>query len=271
MATRRIQDLENVEEVLADSIIPVGEATKTKSMLVSQLKNWLSGFFVGLSGDQTIDGNKKLQALIMRAISATKGGEIIFEKNTGGNISDVRLDVANNLFRIFATNSSGNTVVPLQVDFNNSCLLAITPSSATDNTTKVATTAWVNSRLGGTGITSTEIGYLNGVTSAIQTQLNGKIPNPSGSNTNFKIACSNNFKIQGGIVTTATNTNYYTVTFPTAFTSQPVLLTRYLATQGRGYEGTSAVSNTGFTTYVTSASASFHQNGKGVAWIAYGI
>lgn len=58
MATKRIQDLENVEEVLADSIIPVGEATKTKSMLVSQLKNWLSSFFVDNTGDEDIEGVK---------------------------------------------------------------------------------------------------------------------------------------------------------------------------------------------------------------------
>lgn len=59
MATRRIQDLENIEEVLPDSIIPVGESTKTKSMLVSQLKNWLSSFFVGKTGDETIYGTKR--------------------------------------------------------------------------------------------------------------------------------------------------------------------------------------------------------------------
>lgn len=58
MATKRIQDLENVEEVLADSIIPVGEATKTKSMLISQLKNWLSSFFVNNTGDEDIEGVK---------------------------------------------------------------------------------------------------------------------------------------------------------------------------------------------------------------------
>ena len=58
MATRRIQDLENIEEVLPDSIIPVGESTKTKSMLVSQLKNWLSSFFVGKTGNETIAGVK---------------------------------------------------------------------------------------------------------------------------------------------------------------------------------------------------------------------
>lgn len=58
MATKRIQDLENVEEVLPDSIIPVGEATKTKSMLISQLKNWLSSFFVGKTGNENINGEK---------------------------------------------------------------------------------------------------------------------------------------------------------------------------------------------------------------------
>ena len=58
MATKKIQDLENIEEVLPDSIIPVGEATKTKSMLVSQFKNWLSSFFVSKTGDEIISGLK---------------------------------------------------------------------------------------------------------------------------------------------------------------------------------------------------------------------
>ena len=55
---------------------------------------------------------------------------------------------------------------------------APTPAS-TSNSTEIATTAWVNTRLGGTGITSTEIGYLDGVTSSIQTQLNAKAPTDS--------------------------------------------------------------------------------------------
>lgn len=58
MATKRIQDLENIEEVLPDSIIPVGEATKTKSMLVSQLKKWLSNFFVDKTNNEEIGGVK---------------------------------------------------------------------------------------------------------------------------------------------------------------------------------------------------------------------
>lgn len=58
MATKRIQDLENIEKVLPDSIIPVGEATKTKSMLVSQLKNWLSTFFVDKTSNEEIGGVK---------------------------------------------------------------------------------------------------------------------------------------------------------------------------------------------------------------------
>lgn len=64
MATKKIQDLENIEEVLPDSIIPVGEATKTKSMLVSQLKKWLSNFFVDKTSDEEIDGYKRFKKYI---------------------------------------------------------------------------------------------------------------------------------------------------------------------------------------------------------------
>ena len=125
-------------------------------------------------------------------------------------------------------------------------------------------------KVAASSVTSTQLGYLSGVTSAIQTQLNGKVPNPSGSNASWKITCSNNFKIQGGIISTHTN-DRYTVTYPTAFTNPPTVVTRYRATQGRGYEGLTVSSNTTLTVYVTSSSGNFHQNGQGVCWVAFGI
>lgn len=58
------------------------------------------------------------------------------------------------------------------------------PTPATNsNSNQIATTSWVNTRLGGEGITSTEIAYLDGVSSNVQTQLNGKA-NTSASNFN---------------------------------------------------------------------------------------
>ena len=85
MATRRIQDLENVEEVLADSIIPVGEATKTKSMLISQLKNWLSSFFVGKTGSETISGEKTFTSPLLRGSGfGTSGPTLIRATDANG-------------------------------------------------------------------------------------------------------------------------------------------------------------------------------------------
>lgn len=126
--------------------------------------------------------------------------------------------------------------------FQINCNYATAPTpTSTDNSTKIATTAWVNTRV-----------------------------NPTGNNNSWKITYSNGFKIMGGYLAGA-NSGVYTVTFPTAFTNLPAILTGHLGTQGNGYVGTVASSKTGFTASVVSTTGRYTENSNGFTWVAYGF
>lgn len=60
MATEEIEisELEFTEELASDNLIPVESSTDTKATSLQILKNWLSGFFVGKTGNETIQGVK---------------------------------------------------------------------------------------------------------------------------------------------------------------------------------------------------------------------
>ena len=62
MATEEttISDLELTEDILPDMLVPVENASETKATTFSVIKNWLAGFFVGKTGDETISGIKTL-------------------------------------------------------------------------------------------------------------------------------------------------------------------------------------------------------------------
>ena len=246
-----------------------------------------------------VDGNK--WEIVFREIPSQSGNNGKYLTTDGNNLSwsNVITGAATTIQssnltadRVLISNSSGKVAVSSNITVaelgyldgvtsNIQTQLNAKAPSITGGASTIATSNLTASRalvsdgsgkVAVSGVTSTQLGYLSGVTSAIQTQLNGKVPNPSGNNTSWKITCSNGFKIQGGIVTTSTTPNYtYNVTFPTAFTSRPVILTKYLSTQGRGYDGLTANSNTGFSVWVTSASANYQQNSNGVAWVAFGI
>ena len=53
-----ISELEFTEELASDNLIPVESSTDTKATSLQAIKNWLSSFFVGKKGDETIDGVK---------------------------------------------------------------------------------------------------------------------------------------------------------------------------------------------------------------------
>jgi hypothetical protein len=60
MATEEIEisELEYTEELASDNLIPVESATDTKATSLQILKNWLSSFFVGKTGNEIISGEK---------------------------------------------------------------------------------------------------------------------------------------------------------------------------------------------------------------------
>lgn len=165
MATKRIQDLENVEEILPDSLIPVGETAKTKSMLISQFKKWLEGFFVSKTGDETISGTKFFELPIKGKIDISNGEKpssiktwnLASTNNNGKTVSSFEsyVDTSGNVQTIIAArnyNSSGSEVArtALRVYANqngDTYITSITPLT-TDNTTRVATTNFVKNNQG---------------------------------------------------------------------------------------------------------------------------
>lgn len=60
MATEEIEisELEFTEEIAGDNLFPVESSTDTKATSLQILKNWLSSFFVGKTGNETIAGVK---------------------------------------------------------------------------------------------------------------------------------------------------------------------------------------------------------------------
>lgn len=113
MATEEIEisELEYTEELASDNLFPVESASDTKATSLQVLKNWLSSFFVGKNGDETIKGTKTL------------------DKNP------------------ILNSSTANMVAII------------------DGKKKLVSDS---------NISTTELGYLNGVTSNLQTQVNGR-------------------------------------------------------------------------------------------------
>lgn len=60
MATEEIEisELEFTEELASDNLIPVESSTDTKATSLQILKNWLSSFFVGKTGNEDVGGTK---------------------------------------------------------------------------------------------------------------------------------------------------------------------------------------------------------------------
>lgn len=140
---------------------------------------------VKLTGNQTINGIKTFNStssggsLIQSTESTVAGAYVDFIQNINGNRrGTIRTSFnSDGSYTTIIGSNGADALAPsgISITRNNdeSIIKAITPK-ADSNDEEIATTAWVNTRLGGTGITSTELGYLDGVTSNIQTQLNGK-------------------------------------------------------------------------------------------------
>lgn len=106
-----ISQLELAGDLAPDMVLPVETTTDTKATTLQAIKNWLSSFFVGKNGDETIKGTKTL------------------DKNP------------------ILNSSTANMVAII------------------DSEKKLVSDS---------NISITELGYLNGVTSNLQTQVNGR-------------------------------------------------------------------------------------------------
>lgn len=64
-----ISELELTEELNEDMVLPVETSTDTKSTTLSAIQEWLKTFFVGLTGAETIEGQKTFTDSITQANS----------------------------------------------------------------------------------------------------------------------------------------------------------------------------------------------------------
>lgn len=66
MATEEIEisELELAEELAPDSLIPIESLTDTKATTLQKIKEWLSSFFVGKTGNEIIQGDKEFRGIL---------------------------------------------------------------------------------------------------------------------------------------------------------------------------------------------------------------
>ena len=162
-----ISELEFTEELAGDNLIPVESSTDTKATSLQILKNWLSSFFVGKTGNDTINGVKTFTSEVKRYASLGSGGtHLMYCDDSNGKGSSYitayytnsglynRLQSRNNTSNVTAwvdvvAKDDGSAVVQVGSSGASSiATYAITPPEAS-NGTNIATTAWVKSKICG--------------------------------------------------------------------------------------------------------------------------
>jgi hypothetical protein len=208
--TKAMVGLENVNNS-SDADKPVSTATQTALDLKAPLANptftgTVSGVtkaMVGLSDvDNTSDADKPVSDATATALNlkqdastaAASAVESVFNKLTDGTGIDITQDPTTKAITI-AVDSTIATESYVDTEIGNIDAL---PSQATNNgkflTTDGSVASWATVDLSTkqdvvSGVSSTEIGYLDGVTSAIQTQLNDKL-NSSTAGTTYQTLVS---------------------------------------------------------------------------------
>ena len=166
MATEEttISDLELTEDILPDMLTPVENASETKATTFSAIKNWLAGFFISKTGDETIYGYKTFRNdnsmakvfiqgyLGLSENPAISGGQaqLEFHDKNGeweGIVGVERYTNGQRLLKFQLKDQDGaQNRIELVRDQNGVWYATCpTPSSVSDNSTKIATTAWVHS------------------------------------------------------------------------------------------------------------------------------
>ena len=199
---------------------------------------------VHLTGDQTIDGDKTvINSLHFQYGSNTTYRGFLY-KQSGGNL-------------VFGINTSNNSAWQNYVRFNPSgeteirgtTTTAVTPSSATDDSTRIATTAWVQSWANNNNASS--------------------LSSWSKGNTGY-FKFKNGLIVQWGSFNTGSVATY-AISFPTAFsnsTSFGFAITHIKASASTEFENRILIrgpkSSTGLTLYIDSSVA------RDVTWLAVG-
>jgi hypothetical protein len=253
MATEEIEisELEFTEELASDNLIPVESTTDTKATSLQILKNWLSSFFVGKTGDETIGGVKKFTSVIKSSQNLAlesitnittfeKPTQAHTENKTMGRINFLAQDSGLSMGHILTYRNTSNAVITqiaarqsiggvtkgctleMEVDKDGNAFTRASNPAISSNNTQIATTSWVRSLL--TGSIDLAGGYFplpNNVLvqfGAINTQESTSVnlPQPFANN-NYKVV------ISGYTIQATGSANYASVvnTTTTGFTVVP--------------------------------------------------
>lgn len=158
-----ISELEFTEELANDNLIPVESSTDTKATSLQILKKWLSSFFVGKTGNETIAGVKtfintqKIQG--EAKLLELKASDIDLTTTTSSTKAIYIDYIDKNGTRIGAVGGgqfpNGDSKIYLQIGnitnlsickrSNNSVYTYVPTPPASDNSNQIATTNWVKS------------------------------------------------------------------------------------------------------------------------------
>lgn len=170
MATEEIEisELEFTEELASDNLVPVESSTDTKATSLQAIKNWLSSFFVGKTGNEIINGDKtfvtslrvaganatfyvrstQMQQGVNPSVNLATYPFYVTDKN--GNllgyasfVQDIRGGV---VLSLNVRNQSGNSTGTLRIayDSNGNLYTGAPTPPASDNSTQIATTNFVD-------------------------------------------------------------------------------------------------------------------------------
>lgn len=203
MATEEIEisELEFTEKLASDNLIPVESSTDTKATSLQILKNWLSSFFVGKTGNEYISGIKFFE----QVIKSYQNNRVIerINKDTGKVVATLETqssDPTNNGLGLIAFSEDGSANGSVWLRYNNGSPFLVMGNNfslvTADRTQKVPTTQWVKTVMEQSGGMA---------------QFN--------KNQNGYIKFLNGIIIQWGRVSSIKGDGSQTITLPTAFSS----------------------------------------------------
>ena len=156
----------NINNTVSAEIIPnlegyISSATNYSNQAKNYAESIDSSAFVKTSGNQDIYGTKTFRGLMrLMTKSGSEGAQIDWSAGSDSTLENqiVSQDMYGNKMRFFARNSAGFVLHPLTLDFESGLVTTAANPPASDNSLKLATTAWVKNAIK-TDATSTTITY----------------------------------------------------------------------------------------------------------------
>lgn len=177
---------------------PASGSNDTQIATTKFVQDVASGSITGVvktSGNQTIEGEKGFRNLVALAQEdPDEGGEIVWKGSSSSNGKDIKTDRFIDSFRVFGTDSSNNTRVLLNLNFETGTADTVTPVR-TNNGTQIATTNFTHNLAAnifkyGNGVVDASLIYNGAMTGGSGQAIN--LPEPYTNYSAFAIVISNN-------------------------------------------------------------------------------